>query len=161
MIPMPFRVQIPEDERIIGMDKAAWWEASGELPTIFTWALLGLARMRKQGRFTKSWIVDRAREEYREEMNPARMFLKQFVEQSNSGAIQSRVLYKGYCLWTRENGYRPLSEKSFGKEVHRMFSTELKKKGDRSFRFYQYEKIQFSTEEICGEKIDNIVLPGF
>jgi len=158
MIPMPFRVQIPEDERILGMDKSAWWEESGELPAIFNWALLGLARLRKQIRFTKSRIVESAREEYREEMNPARMFLKQFIEPASCSAVSSRLLYLSYSTWTKENGYRPLSERHFGKEIARLFSVQISRPGTGTDRIRIYQGIRFSVEEICGVKIDERTL---
>jgi len=155
MIPMPFRIQIPEDERVLGMDKSVWWDESGELPAIFNWALLGLARLRRQIRFTKSRIVEAAREEYREEMNPARMFLKQFVEQAISSSISSRLLYLSYSAWVKENGYRPLSERHFGKEIHRLFFVQVSKLGNATDRIRFYQGIRFTTDEICGVKIED------
>lgn len=154
MILMPFRVQIQEEERIIGMDKIAWWEMSGELPAIFNWALLGLARLRAQGKFTRSSLVEKAREEYREEMNPARMFLRENLEVSGSGVIPSGLLYQFYCHWISTNGYRPLSEKQFGREVSRCFPVSRRiRRGTRGNQNYCYEMIQFSQDEICGKRI--------
>jgi P4 family phage/plasmid primase-like protien len=161
MLLVPFRVQIPEEERVIGMDKIDWWEQSGELPAILNWAILGLARLRQQGRFTRSRLVEQTREEYREEMNPARMFLKQFLEESRSGETPTRLVYQFYAGWIRENGYKPLSERQFGKEVHRVFRTSLRRIGTRDNRSYCYEGIQFTTDEICGVKIQEKNLPGF
>jgi len=159
MILMPFQIQIPEEERIIGMDKAWWWEQSGELPAIFNWALLGLARLRSQPSFTKSRLVERAKEEYREEMNPARMFLKEYLEPSQSGLIPTKVLYQFYCDWISENGYRPLSEKQFGREVRRCFPSCVRNRtGVRGNQNYCYEFIQFSQDEICGKKTSEATL---
>ena len=42
MVLVPFRTKIQPHERIIGMDKREWWEASGELPAIFNWAAAGV-----------------------------------------------------------------------------------------------------------------------
>lgn len=155
MLLVPFLVQIPEEERVIGMDKAEWWEASGELPAIFNWAILGLARLRQQGRFTKSALVEAAREDYREEMNPARMFLKEFVESSGSGMIITGLLYHWYCEWIKANGYRPLSERQFGKEIVRAFPSVQKiRSGGRSERKWAYSGVQFAVEEICGKQIE-------
>jgi P4 family phage/plasmid primase-like protien len=159
MIPMPFRVQIQESEKVIGMDKAEWWEASGEMPAIFNWALLGLARLRQQGRFTRSRIVDEARESYREEMNPARMFLKEFLEESRSGLLPSKVLYKVYTDWIHENGYRPLSEKQFGREVFRCFpKCNRVQRGSKFERTWCYEFLQFSVEEVSGNKVNDSMM---
>jgi P4 family phage/plasmid primase-like protien len=155
MIPVPFRVQIKESDRVIGMDKAEWWKRSGELPGIFNWAVIGLARLRSQGRFTESHIVKKTLDDYRSEMNPARMFLMDHVEESRSGSISRSSLYSGYCRWIKENGYRPLSEKQFGREVRRIFSVVDARPEDKDTkkRVRVYENIQFSCDEICGEKI--------
>jgi len=160
MIPVPFRIQIQESERVIGMDKAEWWQESGELPGIFNWAVLGLARLRRNRRFTESKIVKRTLDDYRSEMNPARMFLLDHVEESQTGAISRPMLYSAYCRWIKENGYRALSERQFGREVRRIFAVCDSRPEDKETgkRVRVYEKIQFSCDEICGEKISSFVL---
>lgn len=157
MIPIPFRIQIQESERVVGMDKIEWWQRSGELPGIFNWAVLGLARLRRNGRFTESSVVKKTLDDYRSEMNPARMFLLDHVEESRSGSIARAMLYSAYCRWIKENGYRALSEKQFGREVRRSFSIVDSRPEDRTTgkRFRAYENIQFSCDEICGEKISS------
>jgi P4 family phage/plasmid primase-like protien len=153
MLIVPWQVEIKHGERVANMDKAWWWEHAGELPGIFNWALRGLVRLRQQGRFTESLLSQEAVEEYREESNPARAFLKDHVETSTGSAITSGKLYTIYKKWTDENGYRPLSEKVFGKEVRRVFShIERKKGGGRTSRYWYYQGIAFSVDEICGEK---------
>src|SRR5205807_310610 len=54
LILLPLNVTIAEEERVYGMDKREWWEASGELPGILNWALEGFDRLRLQGGFTRS-----------------------------------------------------------------------------------------------------------
>lgn len=39
MILMPWRVTIPENERVRGMDTPGWWQDQGELPGILLWAI--------------------------------------------------------------------------------------------------------------------------
>jgi P4 family phage/plasmid primase-like protien len=152
MLVIPWQIEIDKQKRVKGMDKVAWWERSGELSGIFRWALVGLARLRRQGDFTESSVMNASLEEYKEEMNPARAFLQQHVEENNSGLIRSSELFRIYKKWCDENGYRPLSEKVFGKEVKRVFHQSSRvKRGDRSERYWCYERIQFSQESICGE----------
>ncbi len=75
MILIPFRITIAENDpgRVFGMDKPEWWEASGELPGVFNWALAGLDRLRQQDRFTQSQVCEQALADYRTENNPARI----------------------------------------------------------------------------------------
>ncbi len=159
MVLVPFRTKIQPHERIIGMDKREWWEASGELPAIFNWALLGLARLREQKRFTVSRVAEEAKENFREEFNPARAFLKESCEVSSTGMVVASMLYRIYCDWIKENGHRPLSEKQFGREVSRCFpSVKRVRRGGRGDQSWCYEMMQFAKDEICGNKTYDAML---
>jgi P4 family phage/plasmid primase-like protien len=152
MLLVPWRIQITEGERIANMDKPWWWENSGELPGIFLWALRGLARLRRQGRFTQSELCNEALEDYQDESNPTRSFLKENLERGEGG-IKSAHLYKLYRHWSDETGHRSFAERTFGKEVKRLFPhIERKRGGSRSDRFWFYSGIRFSVDEILGEK---------
>jgi putative DNA primase/helicase len=153
MMPVYMVVQISDDERVVGMDKSAWWQQQGELPGIFLWALRGLARLHTQGRFTEPAAVKENLDDYKSEMNPARMFLEEHVEESPPDVIRSSVLYDFYSRWATRSGYRPLSERQFFKEVKRKFKRIIRKySGPRNERFWCYEGIRFSQDEIFGEK---------
>lgn len=151
MIPIPWNVTIGDHERVLNMDKAAWWERSGELPGMFLWAIRGLARLLNQGRFTLSVESMEALEEYQQEMNPARAFLLEYCERSDSSAIKSSKLYEIYSVWCQRSNYRPLSEKQFGKEVKRVFPFSIRSKGGpKTSRYWKYENLSFVSDEICG-----------
>jgi P4 family phage/plasmid primase-like protien len=122
MIPLPFTVQIPPSEQRPGMDKPAFWIASGELPGIFNWAFAGLHALRKARRFTVPPSCCAAGEKMRTESNPARLFLQEHY-QAGSGVIATADLYEGYVEWCRKNGHHPLAEVGFGKEVYRLFKS--------------------------------------
>jgi P4 family phage/plasmid primase-like protien len=159
MLMIPWGVWITEEKRIKGMDKVEYWNRSGELPGIFNWALEGLARLRRQGGFTESETMREAIEEHKNEANPTRFFLQQNVEENADGIIRSSEVYKIYKKWTEENGYRPLSERPFGKEVKRIFrKSDRVHRGTREERYWAYEGIQFSQAEICGMKTDELKL---
>jgi P4 family phage/plasmid primase-like protien len=137
MILMPFRVAIAEDDptRVFGMDKPDWWVASSELPGMFVWALAGLDRLRLQNRFTRSEVCDQALGEYRTENNPARMFLLDSCREAPEGQAPCGELYKAYRDWCNANGYSPLADRSFGKEVRRVFTkAERRQIGPRESR---------------------------
>jgi P4 family phage/plasmid primase-like protien len=141
MILLPFRVAIAEDDpaRVFGMDKPAWWEASGELAGILNWALVGLDRLRQQNWFTRSTVCEEALAEYRVENNPARMFLTESCRASPEGRVPCGSLYRAYRSWCQANGYSPLADRSFGKEVRRVFpQAERREIGPRGGRVYAY-----------------------
>lgn len=151
---IPWLVQIGPDERIKNMDKTWWWEESGELPGILLWALVGLSRLRENG-FTETDLGREASRDYQLETNPAKAFLTDHLEQveDEKKMVKTAELYEFYSVWCQKNGYRPLGERHFGKEISRCFrKSERKKLGPRNFRFWCYTNLIFSCDEICGRK---------
>jgi P4 family phage/plasmid primase-like protien len=120
---LPFDRVIPGAERVPGMDKPSYWEASGELPGMLNWALDGLASVRAAGwQFAVPAACAAALEAHRGEANPARAFLALACRrQTGAGGVPCQVLYAGYQDWCAASGHRPLSATQFGKEVHRAF----------------------------------------
>jgi P4 family phage/plasmid primase-like protien len=141
MLLMPFQVKIDDDDpsRVSGMDKPTWWVESGELPGIFNWALEGYRHFLEQGWFTKSEICTNALTEYRTESNPARLFLTETCGEKPDAKISCDLLYKLYSRWCTDNGYQALGERTFGKEVRRIFpKVERRYMGRRGAQSYQY-----------------------
>ncbi len=120
MLPLHFTVQIPEGERIAGMDKPEYWQASGELPGIMNWALAGLAELRRQGRFVVPKSVQEVIDRLRTEANPARRFLDEHY-QDGPGAVICAKLYEDYRSWCRDHGHHAMADIGFGREVARKF----------------------------------------
>jgi P4 family phage/plasmid primase-like protien len=141
MILMPWRVVIADDDpgRVFGMDKVAWWIASGELPGILNWALAGWDRLCRQNRFTTSKVCEQALADYRIQNNPARMFLLETCRESPDGQTPCGELYEAYAEWCKSNGYSPLADCSFGREVKRAFpKVEKREIRPMGSRFYAY-----------------------
>jgi P4 family phage/plasmid primase-like protien len=152
MLLIPWNVQITERERVPNMDKGWWWHEQGELPGIFIWALEGLHRLRAQGRFTSSAVGNEALEDYRDEANPARAFLKEHVEPSDS-SVRCSLVYHFYVKWCERTGHRPFSDGIFGREVKRVFENCKKKKVRVGGRLHwNYFGLSFQHAEILGEK---------
>lgn len=152
---IPWLVQIGPDERIKNMDKAWWWEQSGELPGILNWALVGLYRLKQQLGFTITDLGQKASDDYQHEVNPARSFLAEHLEQVSNpeSKVKTVDVYKFYSLWCQENGYRPLNERHFAKEISRVFPESKRKKlGPKAYRYWCYDHLIFSCDEICGKK---------
>ena len=158
MILIPFQVRISDEDRIIGMDKHPWWIDSGELPGILNWAIEGLSRLRNQKRFTETEVGKKAIEDYKSEANPARSFLLEHLEiaENNNGSpVRTALLYRIYRKWAEANGYKPLGERMFGKEVKRTFpNSERVRRGPRGDQFGCYSGISFMEKEICGIKTE-------
>lgn len=135
MMVVPWNKIIADDDprRINGGDKPAYWEASGELPGIFWWAVEGLARLRSKGRFTVPAVSASCLDDYRTESNPARAFLLEFYCESSECYVVNKEMYSHYKEWCKENGYHPLSDRIFGREVKRMFRASEKRRGRNGF----------------------------
>ncbi len=149
MLLIPWQIQIASDDpsRIRNMDKATWWEASGELPGIFLWALVGLDRLRNQHGFTTSKMLTEAIEDYQSESNPARAFLRECFCERNGERISTKVVYKIYSTWCVEHGYRPLNERHFGREVTRVYrGCEKIRTGSDGSRKYEYKNLSITAE---------------
>jgi len=154
MLLVPWDRQIPEHKKIKGMSSVEWWNESGELPGIFNWAILGLDRLRRNRGFTESKKINDALRDYQEEVNPTRRFISEHFEQDRMCSVKAQAAYHHYRNWCQADGYKPMSEKSFGKEIRRAFPLiERKNAGPRTARFYVYKGIKFSQESICGQKI--------
>jgi len=159
MLLVPWRIQIPSADRIPNMDKPWWWEKSGELPGILLWAIAGLHRLQQQGQFTRSELCEEALLDYRSEMNPARTFLTEHIEESAGSRIKTAQLYDLYVKWSKQAGHHPLAERQFGREIFRIFrKCKKSRSGINRDRSYFYQGICFSCDEICGEKTDPAVL---
>jgi putative DNA primase/helicase len=127
MILMPMRVVIEPPDRVKGMDKPQWWADQGELPGVFCWALVGLARLKQQGGFTQSAICEGALQDYKSECNPARMFFSEMCKKDPCSGVVSESLYAIYREWMTKKGYSPLGDGKFGAEVKREFPQMIRR----------------------------------
>lgn len=153
MLIVKFDQTISKSERVLGMDNPAWWEASGELPGIFWWAVIGLHRLRQQFAFTESEKSQHAVEEYRLETNPARTFLTENCEQEDGAITYSRELYAAYQKWCKRGGCYPVADARFGKEVRRVFPGTDRVRSSTGDRQYYYRGVRFDSSDIDADQI--------
>jgi len=139
---IPFDAQIPDSQKIRGMDTPQWWLEAGEMPGVFNWAFQGLLRLEERAGFTRSAKCDEIIEQYRTESNPARAFLLEFYDEGVNGFVATADMYHAYSAWCDENGYKRLGNNHFCKEVKRVFpkSNQERKRFDGK-RIYGYSGI--------------------
>jgi P4 family phage/plasmid primase-like protien len=152
MILMPMRVTIPPEERVKGMDKPEWWKAQDELPGVFCWSLVGLARLRRQGGFTRSSVCDDALADYMTECNPTRFFFAEICKKDASVGVVCDSLYELYKTWMAKNGYVPLGSGKFGAEIKRQFPRIERKQRTHSIRgrVWCYMGVSAGGAELCA-----------
>lgn len=152
LVLIPWLYTIPEDKIVRGMDQWSYWAQSGEMPGIFLWALQGLLRLMRNGRFTQSDKSREASEAYQIEQNSARAFLTECVELGReSELIGTRELYTNYRTWAEMEGRRPLSNIQFVKEIQRVFPTARRFKSTfNSDRSWKWSGIRLVIEDVAS-----------
>ena len=114
LIIMPFPVTIPEERR----DPQLVGKLTAEMSGIFNWAVEGATSLRRRNQFIDPKICRAARDDFKQESNPARMFLEEMYELDSNGEVSKTALYREYKTYCDEGGYKPpLNGANFAKEV--------------------------------------------
>ena len=80
-----------------------------EGPGILNWALDGLDRLTKRGRFEiPTSVLESTNNFVRENDSPA-LFLEEYREERKNQRIQSSILHNAYKIWCEENKMEPIS----------------------------------------------------
>ena len=91
-----------------------------ELPGIFNWAVKGLMRLRKNGKFTEVRQVEDMTAKYQFESNPVAMFVDERYYPDPAGLQQTSLIFDEYKNWCFTNGYKFHSNKNFKREMERL-----------------------------------------
>lgn len=143
---IPFKVTIPTERQIPGLADQI---AATELPGILNWAIRGLQSLNKMGRFMEPSDYASLIEDYKRDCDPARAFLlENYAWSPNAHGIASLELYSEYKGYCERNGYRHINEKSFGKEVAKLFPDMVRRKlGGRDNRVWTYSGLYPVSKE--------------
>jgi len=112
---------LPESERDPTVKEQIKEEGSG----ILNWALIGLDRLRKRGRFHIPPEIQAVNEEFQEGNDPASAFVRDCCETKlnpipKDFEEQSSVLYDAYEMWCKDNGHTPMSSTAVATEWRRL-----------------------------------------
>ncbi len=120
MLLLTFDSEIKDNEKIRGLSDRFDDEKSG----ILSLALVHLENLIKNGSFTKSDKLIQNIEEYKDQSNPMRRYVKDCLETDNDVIIPKDFLYNHYKEYMNEKGNMPLSSaKFFGRlkdEMHQL-----------------------------------------
>jgi len=149
---VPFNHTPRRREITRGMDGDKYWIENGQAPGILLWAIEGLRRLREQGEFTRSETSEGAVEDYKNEANPTREFLLDYLmpaEEGEEDRISKQKLYDLYRHHCEKTGHKyPQASRSFGREVARLFpdmTLNAKKRIDGR-RVNAYGGVQFVAD---------------
>ncbi|SLM49230.1 protein of unknown function [Nitrospira japonica] len=113
LVVLPFPVSIPPEEQ----DPELETRLSLELPGVLNWAIQGAVSLNNAGRFIEPPQSKAAGEEFRDQANHERAFLKERCCLEKHARIGAQDLYDAYRLDAQRGGYKPLSRTKFRKEV--------------------------------------------
>lgn len=114
---IPFEVTIPEQEQDRQLHSKI---INQELSGVFNWILNGLNRLINQKKFTHSEKTEQAVKDYKSESDSVLLFIDSNNYQPSFSADDyrsSKDLYADYKNFCLEDGYRPVSHKTFKKRL--------------------------------------------
>ncbi len=107
---VPFRVQVPDDQRDGALPRKLKLEQSG----ILTWLVEGVLAWMREGLKDPQSVVD-AIEDYRKGSNTFAQWLEDRTVRDDNERVEATVLFKDYTAWMEAEGHdRPMSQKAFG-----------------------------------------------
>jgi len=140
LVALPFEYVVPAGKKNPAMLTESFW--ADELPGVLNWALDGLARLHKQGRFTHSARCEALKQQNRLDSNPARLFLSEEYEYTgHDDKIPVNDLYQSYKTWCDQSKVKnPLMKSRFGREVPAVFpqlrGSETRRNGQETARYW-------------------------
>ena len=109
MILITFDGEILDDEKIRDLSDRFADEMNG----IFNLAIEGLKRLIGNGKFTKSNKMKASLEEYKDEVNPLRAYIRDNTRDIPTCMVPKKYLYAHYQAWADSKGYRSFGSSAF------------------------------------------------
>jgi putative DNA primase/helicase len=120
-------------------DRALDRRLRAELPGILTWALQGLDRLVRNGKFTVPSSSDDATNLMMDLASPVSAFVRERCRRGPSEDVSRDGLYDAWKTWAEDNGHRPGAKSTFGRDI-RAVVPEVKvtqpRTGDGRARMY-------------------------
>jgi putative DNA primase/helicase len=88
-----------------------------ELTGILNWALDGLERLTRQGRFTQPGSTEDTLRALQELASPVAAFVREECVVAANKAVRVDVLYREWCVWAELNGHGKSTTQVFGRNL--------------------------------------------
>jgi len=129
LVPMlKVKEESEQDRRLVDRN---FWKNSGELPAILSWSIDGLARLLRNGEFTKPSQIAAAITEHRIESNMERLFLEDHLVESPGSRIFDHETFPAFDEWCKERGFKSSNVQALNKEIKRKFPNAVRVNGPR------------------------------
>jgi putative DNA primase/helicase len=107
---------------------------AGEGAGILGWALEGLARLNKRGRFDIPASVEQATREYQDKNDVPAAFVDECCIKQADAKVQSSELYEAYKFWSQKSGHTPKSSTSIADDWKRLGFTWAQSNGRKYWK---------------------------
>lgn len=116
VLPVRFKRQFLEDDP--EKDTGLFDTLKGELSEIFSWAVVGLARLTKNNKFTGSDETRSLMQDYRRINNPVLCYVEDQCNIGEDYEVSKLDLYEDYKKYSGKNGYMPLNHENFFRDLY-------------------------------------------
>lgn len=120
MLLISFNEEIKDDEKIRGLSE----RFNDEMAGIFNMALEGMERLVRQNKFTRSTRMKEELEEYKDEANPLRTFIREAIVVDKDMMVPGKHIYALYCAYVGSHGGKPLKDTNFWSKVKDELSSQ-------------------------------------
>jgi putative DNA primase/helicase len=121
-----------------------------ELPGIMNWALRGLDRLNKRGRFEVPPSSLQAIRQLEDLASPVGAFIRDWCAVGTDNTVGVKQLYAAYSNWCEQEGHRPVNNSVFGRDL-RAALPEVLTRGRGADRYYQGLGLSaFGKQEYMG-----------
>lgn len=116
ILPVKFKRQFLEGDP--DRDPLLFEKLKGELSEIFSWSLVGLHRLWKQGHFTECRETDELMLGYKRLNNPVLCFVDDMCHLGEEHQESKKELYTRYKEYCSAGGYKTMSKENFFRELY-------------------------------------------
>jgi P4 family phage/plasmid primase-like protien len=116
--------EIPEKEREPTLKE----DVRGEGQGVLNWALEGLRRLRKRGRFDVPAVIKDATAQFRENNDIPALFVEERCVTGEGRSVKASELYSGYKMWCEQTNHKPKSSTTIAEDWRRLGFEKVKKK---------------------------------
>ena len=122
--PIGFNVTIPEEERDLDLERRV---IRNELSGILNWALEGARQWYDDG-LLEPECIEEERRQYKRDTDVFGQFVEERLRAKPGAECETQAVYQAYVRYMEKAGMHPSDERTFGRELKRVFGDALTKK---------------------------------
>lgn len=152
-MPIPFLNQVPENEQDNFLfDKLT---TENELSGILNWALQGLQRLLKNGRFSYSRTKEEVRKIMESSGNPLIQFGDDCLIEATGQKITKESMFELYTLWANKTNSPRISKEQLGRRLESSIKYIIAKVGAKE-RFWENVCVNYESKFLKSLDLDTI-----